>query len=143
MTDASTDLPARKGTWAWVLTLGSLICPVIAPLVFLVAEVFAYHWYSKQRDVGAVNARNAANWTVTYAVVSVVCLVVVYLLGVFSSAAPFLLGALAFLFVGVWVVATLMTLAYAIMGIVAAVKGRSFETAFTWHVISGPTSWEP
>ncbi|WP_022882105.1 DUF4870 domain-containing protein [Gryllotalpicola ginsengisoli] len=142
MTDASTDLPTRKGTWAWVLTLGSLICPVIAPLVFVVAGVFAYHWYNKQRDVGAVNARNAANWTITYALVSVICAVVVYLLGVFSSLAPFVLGALAFVFLGVWVVATLMTIAYGVMGIVAAVKGRAFETAFTWRPVKGAASWD-
>jgi hypothetical protein len=137
------DLPARKGTWAWVLVLGSLIFPVIAPLVFAVAEVFGYHWYAKQRDVGAVNARNAANWTITYAAVSLGCAVIVYLLGAFAYYAPFALGALAYLFVGVWVVATLLTIGYAIAGIVAALKRRSFDPSFTWHAIRGDRVWEP
>ncbi len=139
---SAADLPARKGTWAWVLVLGTLLFPVIAPLVFAVAAVFAYHFYNKQRDVGAVNARNAANWIVTYAAVSLGCAIAVFIVGAFAYLAPLPLGVLAWILVGAWALTTLLTIAYAIMGIVAAAHRRSFETAYTWHVIKGDRVWE-
>ncbi|HEY0247221.1 MAG TPA: hypothetical protein VGC45_03075 [Gryllotalpicola sp.] len=141
----AADLPARKGTWAWVIALLTLVVPGVGAVIGVIVEVFAYHFYNKQRDVGAVNARNASNLVISYAIITVACAIVFFaapVVGALFASFQLIFYLLGLLALGVWALVSLLVVVFAILGIVAAVQRRSFDPGYVWRVVKGDRVWE-
>lgn len=141
----SYTAPARKGVWPWLISLLALVIPGLAAIIAVPVAVFVYHFYNKHEDRGAINARNAANVVITYAIITVACGIVFFGAPQFIASVPaaatalFVLGLLA---LGFWAIVSIVLVVLSIWGMVAAGRGEVFDAFFVVRVIKGPRSWE-
>ncbi len=147
MSDVSVTRPAPRdpsGVWAWALGFGFVLFPVVGSMAAGFAQYVAYRaWYAKRDDLSTVNARNAANWGLTYAILTPVCFLVFLLAGSFSHIAPLPLLLLGGIFFMALLVASLVNLIFSIAGIVQATRGNSFDTALSFRFVKGERVWTP
>lgn len=140
--------PARrqdtKGLWAWAIAFAVVLIPVLGGMLGGIGQWVAYRgYYARHQNLGAINARNAANWGLTYAIIAPVSYLVFLFAGTFSHLAPVPLFIVGGLFLMLGLVATLLTIIYAIIGTIQAARGRSFDPALGFRFFKGQRSWVP
>ncbi|PSL38264.1 uncharacterized protein DUF4870 [Labedella gwakjiensis] len=125
--------PGFKGTGAWALGfLAYIPIPFFAQFVTGLIMAGVYPTHKKRGPIARANARNAANWGLTYAILTVVFigLAIVFAMIVSndgSTNGPSSLTALPFIPISLWLVLGLVHVVVTIVGTVKASKGEVFR----------------
>lgn len=125
--------PGSKGTGAWALGFLAYI-PIPFFAQFLTGLIMAgvYPTHKRRGEIARANGRNAANWGLTYSVLTVVFigLALVFALIVSSDSStngPSSLTALPFIPLSLWLVVNLVHVVVTIVGTVKASRGEVFR----------------
>ncbi len=134
--------PGQKGTAAWALGfLAYVPIPIVAQIMTGLIMAGVYPSQKKKGPLALANARNAANWGLTYSIMTVVLfgLAIVFaaiITGGGTTTASGGVTALPLTPIIVWVVLTVVHVVVTITGTVQASRGREFRFPLAIRFIS-------
>ena len=133
--------PGYKGTAAWAMGfLAYIPIPFFAQFVTGLVMAGVYPSHKKRGPIAQANARNAANWGLTYSILTVVfvglAIVFASIVSSGGDAASEQSRALPFIPLGLWLVLNLVHVVVVIVGTVQASKGAVFRFPLAIRFIS-------
>lgn len=134
--------PGQKGTAAWALGfLAYVPIPIVAQIMTGLIMAGVYPSHKKRGPVAHANARNAANWGLTYSVLTVVFIGLAILFAALitnggSTTASGGITALPLIPIGLWAITSLMHVIVTITGTVTASRGAVFRFPLAIRFIS-------
>lgn len=135
-------LPGYRGTGAWALGfLASVPIPVIAQIMTGLIMAGVYPTHKKRGPIAHANARHAANWGLTFSILTVVLIGIAIVFAMIVSnggTTPADSGttALPFIPLGLWMLLCLVHVVVTIVGTVRASRGTVFRFPLAIRFIS-------
>lgn len=138
----SVPPPGSRGTAAWALGfLAYVPFPVVAQIMTGLIMAGVYPTHKRRGPVAHANARNAANWGLTYSTLTVVLVLLAIVFVAFitnggSTTAPESVAALPLIPLLLWMLVSLVHVVVTIIGTVKASRGTVFRFPLAIRFIS-------
>jgi uncharacterized Tic20 family protein len=137
-----TPPPGQKGTAAWALGfLAYVPIPIVAQIMTGLIMAGVYPSHKKRGPLAHANARNAANWGLTYSVLTVVFfgLAIIFAATLTNGGTTTASGdvtVLPLIPIALWVILSIIHVIVTIVGTVTASRGRVFRFPLAIRFIS-------
>lgn len=134
--------PGQKGTAAWALGfLAYVPIPLVAQLMTGLIMAGVYPIHKKRGPIAHANARNAANWGLTYSVLTVVFFgIAILFAAILTNGGTTTASGETTMFplipLALWCLMTVVHVIVTITGTVKASKGKVFRVPFAIRFIS-------
>ena len=135
-------LPGQKGTGAWALGfLAYVPFPIVAQILTGLIMAGAYPSHKKRGPLARENARNAANWGLTYSVLTVVFIAIALVFAAIitqggTATVPFESSIPVLIPFTLWIVMTVVHAIVTIVGTIQASRGKAFGVPFAIRFIA-------
>jgi uncharacterized Tic20 family protein len=133
--------PGRRGTAAWALGFLAFVpVPVVAQIMTGLVMAGAYPTHKQRGAVAHANARHAANWGLTFAVLTVVlvglAIVFATILSIGGGAEPGQVPPLPLIPLALWLGLCVVHLVVVVIGTVVASQGAVFRFPLAIRFVS-------